>query len=210
MIGTGLSSSLRRAALIAGLVVAIPVLSACTEEDIDWVTAIGEEWGRANGVIDVAGNIDWGLAAQILFGLSSDDPQVHAALDAGIVVSTIEEAQQKALEGAQTGDLEKLDDAIRARTKDWGYHELKAALLMSFGDFAAAEASFGDSESLVRRQIDQGGDCRNLARNMYTHRINALEIQLGLQPNEQLEARAVETQAFLDALSAGQAIPFCS
>ena len=52
-----LTSKFRRAALIVGLVLITPLLSACTQEDIDWLFEIGEEWGRANGVIDDAGNI---------------------------------------------------------------------------------------------------------------------------------------------------------
>lgn len=44
---------------------------------------------------------------------------------------------------------------------------------------------------------------------MYTHRIMALETQLGLQPNDQLSSKAAETQGFLDAIAAGQSIPFC-
>ena len=48
---------LRRAALITGFVLVTPLLSACTQEDIDWLLEIGEEWGRANGVINAAGNI---------------------------------------------------------------------------------------------------------------------------------------------------------
>ena len=49
-----------------------------------------------------------------------------------------------------------------------------------------------------------------LARNMFTHRINALETQLGLQPNDQLRTKSAETQAQLDALAADQPISFCS
>ena len=81
---------------------------------------------------------------------------------------------------------------------------------MAQGDFAGADRAFADSESLVRDQISKGGDCRLLARNIFTHRINALETQLGLQPNDQLRSKAAETQAQLDALAANQPILFCS
>ena len=113
-------------------------------------------------------------------------------------------------EAVETGDIAEVEAAIEARAKDWGFHEQKAALLMAQGDFAGADRAFADSENLVRDQISNGGDCRLLARNMLTHRINALETQLGLQPNDQLSSRAAETQAQLDALAAGQSIPFCS
>lgn len=206
---SSLSSKLRRTALVVGLVMVSPVMSACTQEDIDWLFAVGEEWGRANGVIDDAGNINWGQAAMQLFGLPSGDPLVDAALDAGSVVANLEEAQRLALEGVETGDIQKVEAAIEARAKDWGFHEQKAALLMAKGDFTGADGAFAESENLVRDQISQGGDCALLARNMYAHRINALELQLGLQPNDQLSSKAAETEGFLAALSAGQSIPFC-
>ena len=203
------SNKLRRAALITGVVLVTPLLSACTQEDIDWLFEIGEEWGRANGVIDAAGNINYGEAVMQLFGLPSGDPLVDAALDAGSVVANLEAAERLAREGVETGDISKVEAAIEARAKDWGFHEQKAALLMAKGDAAGADRAFADSEDLVEKQISQGGNCSLLARNMYTHRINALEIQLGLQPSAQLSSKAAETQSFLDAIASGQSIPFC-
>jgi hypothetical protein len=204
-----ITSKARRTALIVGLVLITPTLSACTQEDIDWLFEIGEEWGRANEVIDSAGNINYGKAVMQLFGLPSGDPLVDAALDAGSVVANLEDAERLAREGVETGDIAKVEAAIAARAKDWGFHEQKAALLMAQGDSAGADRAFADSEGLVRTQISKGGDCNLLARNMFTHRINALETQLGLQPNGQLSSKASETQGILDAIAAGQAIPFC-
>ena len=207
---SSLSLKVRRTALVAGLVMITPILSACTQEDIDWLVDVGEEWGRANGVIDDAGNINYGQAVMQLFGLPSGDPFVDAALDAGSVVANIEDAEALAREAVVSGDINKLEAAIEARAKDWGFHEQKAAILMAQGDGAGANQAFGDSEGLVEDQISKGGDCTLLARNMYTHRIMALETQLGLQPNDQLSSKAAETQSFLDALAANQSIPFCS
>ncbi len=209
-VSTTLNSRLRRAALIVGLVLATPILSACTQEDVDWLFTIGEEWGRANEVIDDAGNINWGQAVTQLLGLPSGDPLVDAALDAGSVVANLEEAERLARDGVETGDIAKVEAAIEARAKDWGFREQKAALLMAQGDLAGADRAFADSEALVRKQISKGGDCTLLARNMLTHRIIALETQLGLRPNDQLSLKAAETQAQLDAIAANQSIPFCS
>lgn len=208
-VSTTLSSRLRRTSLIVGFVLITPMLSACTQEDIDWLFAIGEEWGRANGVIDDAGNINYGQAVMQLFGLPFGDADVAAALDAGSVVANLEELNLQVREAVETGDIAKVEAAIEARAKDWGFHEQKAALLMGQGNLSGAESAFADSENLVRSQISKGGDCTLLARNMFTHRINALETQLGLRPNDQLSSRAAETQAQLDALAANQSIAFC-
>lgn len=208
-LAASLSSKPRRTAIIAGLVLVTPILSGCTQEDIDWLFEIGEEWGRANEVIDAAGNINYGQAVMQLFGLPSGDPLVDAALDAGSVVANLEAAEDLARQGVESGDIAKVEAAIEARAKDWGFHEQKAALLMGQGDSAGADRAFADSEDLVKNQISGGGDCKLLARNMYTHRINALDIQLGLQPNDQISSKAAETQGFLDAIAADQSIPFC-
>jgi len=150
------------------------------------------------------------LRVGVAEGLPSGDPLVDAALDDGSVVANLEEAERLAREGVESGDIAKVEAAIGARIKDWGFHEQKAGLLMAQGDSAGADRAFVDSEALVRDQISKGGDCRLLARNMFTHRINALETQLGLQPNDQLRSKAAETQSQLDALAANQSISFCS
>jgi hypothetical protein len=204
-----LTSKVRRAALVVGLVLITPTLSACTQEDVDWLYDLAVDWGTANGVIDQAGNINYGRAVMQLFGLPSGDPLVDAALDAGSVVANLEDAERLAREGVESGDIAKVEAAIEARAKDWGFHELKAALLMGQDDADGADEAFSDSEDLVGDQISKGGDCTLLARNMYTHRINALETQLGLQPNAQLSSKAAETQGYLDAIAANQSIPFC-
>ena len=177
---SNLTSKFRRTALIVGLVLITSALSACTQEDIDWLFEIGEEWGRANGVIDAAGNINYGEAVMQLFGLPSGDPFVDAALDAGSVVANLEAAEDLARQGVESGDISKVEAAIEARAKDWGFHEQKAALLMAQGD--AAGRAFADSEDLVGKQISNGGDCKLLARNMYTHRINALDYSWACSP----------------------------
>ncbi|GMR11076.1 MAG: hypothetical protein BMS9Abin28_1900 [Anaerolineae bacterium] len=65
------------------------------------------------------------------------------------------------------------------------------------------------SRSCGRDQISKGGDCPSPARNVLTHRINALEAQLGLRPNDQLQSKAAETPAQLDALAANQSLRYC-
>ena len=137
-VSTTLSSRLRRTSLIVGFVLITPMLSACTQEDIDWLFAIGEEWGRANGVIDDAGNINYGQAVMQLFRLPFGDADVAAALDAGSVVANLEELNLQVREAVETGDIAKVEAAIEARAKDWGFHEQKAALLMGQGNLSGA------------------------------------------------------------------------
>ncbi|HEY4666526.1 MAG TPA: hypothetical protein VIH26_04410, partial [Anaerolineales bacterium] len=99
--------------------------------------------------------------------------------------------------------------AIRSRPSDWSYQEQKSALLLAQGNSDAAQAANEKSESLVRDRIQAGGDCRTLARNMYTHRQNALQIQIGRAPSADLNEQLNQTQAQLNLLSAGQPVEFC-
>lgn len=198
-----------RARLLAALLVVAPLLTACTADDFAFVQQMAKEWAAGKGLLDSAGNPDlFGIA--LLMANPSSDPEAAAALQAGLVVRGVEDADRLAQQGAAEGDLTKIDAAIRARPSDWSYQEQKAALLLAQGDAAAAQAANEKSESLVRDRIQAGGDCRTLARNMFTHRVNALHAQAIRAPSAKLIERINQTQAVLDQLSSGEPISvFC-
>ncbi len=202
----GIRSPLVR--LLALLLLAAPLLSACSQEDLEFVTALAKEWAAEKGLLDSAGKPDY-LNIGLLIADPSSDPQAAAALQAGLVVKGLEDADRLAQQGAEAGDLSKIDAAIRARPSDWSYQEQKAALLLAQGNPDAALSALQKSEGLVRDRIRAGGNCRTLARNMYSHRLNALQTQIGRAPSADLTAQTSETQAQLRRLSAGQPIPFC-
>lgn len=196
------------ARLLCVLVFAAPLLSACTPEDIDFVKELAKEWAAEKGLLNSAGNPDY-LNIGLLLADPSSDPEAAAALQAGLVVKGVEDADRLAQQGAAEGDVTKIDAAIRARPSDWSYQEQKAGLLLAQGNSAAAQAANEKSESLVRDRIQAGGDCRTLARNMYTHRLNALQTQIGRAPSADLNEQLNQTQAQLNLLSAGQPVAFC-
>jgi len=203
----GKRSSLAR--LVVALAIAAPLLAACNKDDIDFITALAKEWAAGKGLLDSSGNPDF-LNIGLLLADPASDPEAAAALQAGLVVKGVEDADRLAQQGAVEGDVTKIDAAIRARPSDWSYQEQKAALLLAQGDAAAAQAANEKSESLVRDRIQAGGDCRNLSRNMFTHRLNALHAQSVRAPSAVLTERINQTQAVLDQLSAGEPISiFC-
>jgi len=196
------------ARLLAALLVAAPLLTACTQDDFAFVQSLAKEWAAGKGLLDSTGKPDYFNIALLLADPSSD-PEAAAALQAGMVVKGVEDADRLAQQGAAEGDVTKIDAAIRARPSDWSYQEQKAALLLAQGDAAAAQTANEKSESLVRDRLQAGGNCRTLARNMYTHRLNALQTQAGRAPSAALTEQINQARAVLDQLSAGQPVAFC-
>lgn len=197
------------ARLLCVLVFAAPLLTACTEDDLAFITALAKEWAAEKGLLNSAGNPDY-LNIGLLLADPSSDPEAAAALQAGLVVKGVEDADRLAQQGAAEGDVTKIDAAIRSRPSDWSYQEQKAALLLAQGNSAAAQAANEKSESLVRDRIQAGGDCRTLARNMFTHRLNALQTQAGRAPSSELTEQINQTKAVLGQLAAGEPISiFC-
>lgn len=130
------------------------------------------------------------------FGVEPIDPEVGAALDAGEVIYTMEQAEALAAEGQDDGDIEKIDQAIASRPGDWSYHDRRAALLLSQGKVDEAQASFDRAAELVDdRMAPDGSNCRVLALNMLRNREAALwrEYELG-RDNEAVHGQMQQTQ----------------
>ncbi len=201
-------TSLRRWLLLTALLVAAPLLGGCTQEDIDWIVAEGRAWAQANGLIDSAGKPNY-FGIGLWYINPATDPAARAALDAGRVVKGIEDADQLAQQGAANGELGPIDQAIGRRPDDWSYQEQKGALLLAQGDSAGAQAAFDQATELVRQRIAAGGDCRSLARNLYTHRQMALQNQLQLRGNAAVQQKLDETNLELNLLQEGQPTLLC-
>lgn len=205
---SGLSASVRRGLWILGLLLAAPLLGACTQEDIDWIVAEGRAWARANDLIDDQGNPNY-IGVAIWYASPSTDPAARAALDAGRVVKGIQDADQLAQDGARSGNLDLIEQAIDRRPEDWSYQEQKAALLLAQEDAAGAEAAFNQATDMVQERIAGGGDCRSLARNLLTHRQAALHTQMQMRPNAALQDKLDETNLELNLLAEGQPTLLC-
>jgi hypothetical protein len=187
---------------------ASPLLTACTQEDIDWLVEQGLAWARAQGLIDESGNPDY-VGIGIWYAFPSSDSEARAALEAGAIVAGFEAAAELAQEGLVGGDLSKIEEAIASRPNDWSFVEQKAALLLVQGNVEAAQQAFEAAEDLVRTQVDLGGNCPSLARNLLTHRQMALETALDQGPNQALQEKLDETLLELSLLQEGQPTFLC-
>lgn len=113
---------------------------------------------------------------------SPDEQLINAALDGAEVVRAQEEADELAAAGTEQRNIDLIDQAIALRPGDWSYHDQRAALLLGQNDDAAAQASFAESERLVRERIKAGASCRPLMLNMLRHRASALEANVKYDP----------------------------
>jgi hypothetical protein len=198
----------KRLLLIASLLLASPLLTGCTQEDIDWLISQGRAWARAQGLLDESGNLDY-VGIGIWYAFPTSDSEARAALEAGAIVADMEAAAATARDGLAQGDLSLIEKAIDSRPSDWSFVEQKAALLLAQGDEAAAQQAFAAAEQLVQTQIDLGGNCLNLARNLLTHRQMALEMVLDQGPNQAVQERLDATLLELNLLQEGQPSLLC-
>ena len=185
------------------------ISTACDPEDRDFLIEMGKEWAIEHKVLTEEGGIDFVTAGQkVLFG-TTGDPEADAALDAGLVVHTLETADNLAQKGAEEGDMEKIQAAIGMRPGDWSYHEQKGALLLGQGDQAGAEQAFAASNALVLERVNNGGDCSSYALNMLRHREQALLTQLNRNPSAELELRLQSVRFEISNLESGNALSSC-
>lgn len=184
-------------------------ITACDPGDRDFLIEMGKEWATEHKVMTEDGGINWVTAGEkVLFG-TTGDPEADAALDAGLVVHTLETADNLAQEGAESGDMDKIQTAIGMRPGDWSYHEQKGALLLAQGDMDGADRAFGASIALVTDRINSGGDCTSYALNMLRHREQALLTQLNRKPTGDLDRRLQSVRAEITMLEMNNPIGMC-
>jgi hypothetical protein len=215
--------------VIALLLLFVPlVLTGCSDDQIDFIIELALDWAIEKNLITVncpppydADDCEFAIngreiarwkasqnrvlgGAMDIFGVDRPDPEVAAALNAGEVVYTVEQADSLAQQGLEEENVEKVDKAISMRPEDWSYHDQRAALMLSQGDGKAAQTSLNESESLVQARIDGGGDCRRLRLNMLRHREQALSTQAQRHPeNGPLLDQLDRTRSQIQALEEG-------
>ena len=138
-----------------------------------------------------------------------DGQLINAALDGAEVVRKQEEADELAAAGTEQRDLDLINQAIALRPGDWSYHDQRAALLLGQNDDAAAQASFAESERLVRERIKAGASCRPLMLNMLRHRANALEANVKYDPELGVMDQLTAVQNDIADLEGGAPSTWC-
>lgn len=201
--------------LLLSLALLLPLLlSACESSDTEFLVEIGLEYAQEKEILNEDGSVNMMTMGAYLLG-GTGDPEVDAALDAGLVVKTLEDADRLALEGAEEGDTDKIEAAINSRPDDWSYREQQAALLMSEGNLEDAEAAFAESDQLIMERLARGAECRQYRLNQLRHREQAILTQMQRNPTDddvlnRLDPLLDQTRAEIQSLEQGQGSTMCS
>jgi hypothetical protein len=207
-----------RTLLVAAVFLCLPLwLSACDDADFEFVAVMALDWAQGKGLITVGDcvapdesdctiEINYGpvVAARAqqaakrspltAWAVDDPDPELIAAIDVAEVGINMEKAETLADEGLASGDVSKIDEAIRLRPGDWSYYDKKAAILTAQGNTAEADAAFNKAQSLVDDRVKDGqGSCQALQFNLLKNREQALLQQLQSQPNNQQLLDALDT-----------------
>jgi hypothetical protein len=213
------SMKISRWPILLLFILATPLLSACEDAEAEYMAQLAVDWAVQKGIMSLncsgPGGTDCeydlnetmlgiyigGVKLGTAFGRS---PELQAALDAGDVILNQEQADELVKAGAESGDLDKIDQAIEARPEDWSYRDQRGAVLLSQGNVQAADASFAEAEALVQERISAGESCQALQRNLLNNRIAALETQLEKNPADaELNDRFAGAHEELQALESG-------
>ena len=210
-----------RVLLLLVAVVVTPLLSACEDGEQEAFLDLAVQWASAKGLISLScegpgdQNCTYELnetALGVYIGVGrigaalSGDKKLGNALDAADVVLTQEKADDLVEQGAQSGDLDLIEQAIKSRPDDWSYIDNKAAVQLANGDLDETNKSFAKSEQIVKSRVNGGESCVKLSRNMLHHRIAAIEAQIQRtegQSNAELHDRLADAHDQLAALESG-------
>ena len=213
-----------RLGLAAMLVIAVPLLAACEDAESEFFLKLAADWAVEKKLLSLNCTGDppdcqydlneVALGAYITVGrlgaiVREDGQLINAALDGAEVVRKQEEADELAAAGTEQRDLDLINQAIALRPGDWSYHDQRAALLLGQNDDAAAQASFAESERLVRERIKAGASCRPLMLNMLRHRANALEANVKYDPELGVMDQLTAVQNDIADLEGGAPSTWC-
>ena len=151
------------------------LLSGCDE---DLLIDLAVEWSIDNGIYDGDENIDYVNLGREMTDDAIDSffgDETQAQLESGEVVNDVRRADQMANQGASTGDVTLIDDAITVRPNDWSYTEKRSAVLLAQGETGLWSQSKSNSTTLVQNSIANGANCVNAYRNLYQQRVAVLE-----------------------------------
>ena len=173
-------------ALCLIFVINATLLSACDDWEIFFDMA--EDWAVESAVLDGDGNINYANLGRKITDDAFDNffgSGTEIQLESGSVVNDVRKADDLAQQGAVSGDVVYIEEAIHLRPNDWAYTEIRSAVYLAQGDLDLWTRSQSNSRNLVRQSIENGADCTVAMRNLYQHRVKALQQQLDFYPNNE-------------------------
>ncbi|MFC2069281.1 hypothetical protein ACFLTP_09810 [Chloroflexota bacterium] len=165
--------SKRKYLILISLVILImsllPLTTGCSPEGRELAIAFLKEWAAEKKIDPSTPEGIWNIGIRTLGG-STGDEDADAAIDAGLVVKNLVEADKLAEEGYKEGDVKKIDKAITMRPKDWTYKASKANLLLKQGDFDGWGDEMANADEIVKKENNS-----NTKVALYTKNIKQIE-----------------------------------
>jgi len=156
------------------LIIFIPVLflSACEGADLDLLEIAFESWAEENNLYENGEYKPANMVIKAAEDLVGDitNAEVNTQFDAVGVVRDINKADELAAEALMQDDLQKMEEAIELRPKDWRLQEQNAVLLGTINSKDHVHEHFYESDDLLTEQIKQGGDCVGLRTQQLEYR----------------------------------------
>jgi len=120
-------------AIIILIMSLLPLMTSCTPEGRELAIAFLEEWAAEKKIDPGTPEGLWNIGKRTLGG-STGDEDADAAIDARKVILNLVEADKLMDEGRESGDIEKMNQAIAMRPDDWTYRVSKSNLSLKQGD----------------------------------------------------------------------------
>ncbi len=138
----------KKSILVTLILIMVLVHTGCTKQDWLDLVDFGRSWAQSNGILNKEGKPTWSTLGRATLGVSTGNDTVDAAIDAGLVVSNFTKAEKLSEAGVKEHDIDKVDQAIQLRPKDYSYRNQKAAMLFFQSDDANAQAEFSQANAL--------------------------------------------------------------
>ncbi len=160
--------------IILFLILTLPILflSACEDADWDLLEIAFESWAEENNLYS-NGKYKPENAVKIAVMDTIGDitnSEKNIQFDGLDVIRDIERADELASDALAFNEPQKMQTALELRPNDWRLQEQNAVLLSVNSQFSLSNEGFGESDNLLKEQIQQGENCVALRKQQLEYR----------------------------------------
>lgn len=132
------------------------VISGCTDQDWKDLASFAKTWAEMHNLADKDGNPNITKIFTRATGLSTDDEQADAAIDAGLTVKNFKDVEKLSEEARESGDIKTINKAIDLRPGEFRYYNQRGAInFFDNGPKAANDFRKADDIAVGYRKHDQ-------------------------------------------------------
>jgi hypothetical protein len=168
----------QRAGLACIVLAMSVVLAGCEEGDEAFIRDFMADWAFNNPGSTLGGLVGVG-----------EGNEVTAALGALSTIDSVNKADALMEEGRNSGDITKMDEAIKSRPRDWTYRTSRAVLALDRGSLDRYDADVKAAQELSPNRV-VGGRAVSGSDREVRQRYNELG-QVEIRLRQELDARKV-------------------